>query len=107
MFFLNDSYSSIASVTSENPTANTFVHALALCNDASINGSKPSGDPTEIALLEAAQQLGLSKSEAEQNRPRLYEIAFDSKRKKMSTVHKTEEGRIVYVKGALEVFCQT
>ncbi|MCB9430649.1 MAG: cation-translocating P-type ATPase [Ardenticatenaceae bacterium] len=68
--------------------------AGALCNDASLLPDPETGrysfvgDPTEGALLVAAQQAGLSKSNLETVLPRVRELPFDSDRKRMSTVHK-------------------
>ncbi|MCA9995751.1 MAG: HAD family hydrolase, partial [Anaerolineales bacterium] len=68
--------------------------AGALCNDASLLPDPETGrysfvgDPTEGALLVAAQQAGLSKSNLETVLPRVGELPFDSDRKRMSTVHK-------------------
>jgi Ca2+-transporting ATPase len=65
----------------------------ALCNDAKLtpdtNSKKPSavGDPTEAALIIAAHQMNIEQSEIESLLPRIKEIAFDSDRKRMTTVH--------------------
>ena len=67
----------------------------ALCNDAvqERNGKQPGliailGDPTETALVTAANDLGLSKAELELLMPRVGEIPFSSERKRMTTVHR-------------------
>jgi Ca2+-transporting ATPase len=57
------------------------------------------GDPTETALVEAAQQLtggGM--------RPRrIGEIPFDSERKRMTTLHRIDDSEYAYMKGATDV----
>lgn len=68
--------------------------AGALCNDASMQPDPQTGryqaigDPTEGALLVAASQVNLQKSELEKIMPRVGELPFDSVRKRMTTVHR-------------------
>lgn len=76
--------------------------ALALNNDIAEKDGKPAGEPTELALFEAAHKANFKKAELEHTMPRLAEIPFDSKRKLMSTVHQSADGVIVYIKGAPE-----
>ena len=67
---------------------------MALCNDAVADADgKLTGDPTETALLEAAQAAGFSKHEWQETLPRLAEIPFDSERARMSTLHRDGEAR--------------
>jgi calcium-translocating P-type ATPase len=56
------------------------------------------GDPMEVALVEMAQSAapGLPLN------ARIGEIPFDADRKRLSTIHDTPEGSILYCKGALE-----
>jgi Ca2+-transporting ATPase len=57
------------------------------------------GDPTETALLEAASRLAPGHV-----RPRrVSELPFDSERKRMTTVHERDGGRVAYVKGGADV----
>ena len=73
----------------------------ALCNDAKLTV----GDPTEIALVVAADKEGYRQEELAEIYPRLLEIPFDSKAKRMTTLHKYagEKGFISFTKGALDV----
>lgn len=59
--------------------------------DNSDTGNKPIGDPTEIALVVAADRLGLDKEELEDIFPRRAEAPFDSDRKRMTTIHQIEQ----------------
>ena len=76
--------------------------AMALNNDIAEKDGQPAGEPTELALFEAAQQAGYDKATLEQVKPRLAVIPFDSKRKQMSTLHQSAEMVVVYIKGAPE-----
>lgn len=100
--YINGRYGPVENFSRNNSTTNRFIHAIILCNDASIIGSSRTGDPTEIALIELGGILGLTKQEAENKYPRIAEIAFDSERKMMTTVHETHDEKLVFVKGALE-----
>jgi len=65
----------------------------ALCNDARLSklpdgsGLSAIGDPTEGALVMAAGEKGLQQDDIEALFPRVAEFAFDSDRKRMTTVH--------------------
>ena len=77
----------------------------ALCNDAKVvrSGSDTTvlGDPTEAALIVAAEKAGLDRTELDRDYPRIREIPFNSETKQMTTVHSTAGGgMIAYVKGA-------
>ncbi len=76
---------------------------LALSNDATRTTSgAPAGDPTEIALLEAASDAGFDKSELEQQMPRLAEFPFSPERGRMTTLHGHDGRVIALTKGAPE-----
>lgn len=76
--------------------------ALALNNDVAEKDGKPAGEPTELALFEAALQNGFNKIELESRHPRLNAIPFDSERKQMTTFHSVNDGVLAVVKGAPE-----
>ena len=80
-----------------------------LCNNAELVGpsdEKPfwtiSGDPTEAALLVVAKKAGLDYKEIRNKNPRIFQLTFDSVRKRMSTINNmNEENKILAnVKGA-------
>ncbi len=54
----------------------------------------------ENALLEMAFQGGMNPEQLRGDCPRTREWPFNSRRKRMSVVHKTEDGEILLVKGA-------
>jgi len=76
-----------------------------LCNDAKVSHANGEdavlGDPTEAALIVAAEKAGLSEEALEAEFPRIAEQPFDSATKRMATVHQAPQGRrIMFVKGA-------
>ena len=76
--------------------------AMALNNDVALLDGKPSGEPTELALFEAAAAAGYRKESLEQALPRVAAVPFDSQRKRMTTVHQAERGAVIFIKGAPE-----
>ncbi|RIK36164.1 MAG: ATPase [Chloroflexi bacterium] len=86
--------------------------AASLCNNARIlppNHESPRwtvlGDPTEAALCVVAAKGGLDLATEAQAAPRVRELPFDSRRKRMATIHQIGPARVAYVKGApKEVF---
>ena len=74
--------------------------AMALCNDAALEENGAIGEPTEAALVNFAAAQGLKKPVLESRQPRCGEAPFDSGRKMMSTIHRTDTGFIQYTKGA-------
>jgi P-type Ca2+ transporter type 2C len=80
-----------------------LLRALALNNDAHIDQhGKARGEPTEAALLHAAHEAGYDRAELEKESPRLLELPFDAERKRMTTLHRADDGVIAYTKGSPE-----
>jgi len=75
---------------------------MALSNDVQLNADGVKGEPTEIALLEAALDAGFDKATLEAQLPRVGELPFDASRRCMATRHRLDNGSIVLVKGAPE-----
>lgn len=99
-----------AGALGQSPAGVLLARGLALCCDASIQGGQRVGDPTEIALVELAAQLGLDKDELDRQSPRVGELAFDSDRKMMTTLHRQGETTLSFTKGAPDQVlrrCQT
>jgi Ca2+-transporting ATPase len=61
------------------------------------------GDPTEVALVQIGDRLGVEENTYRLQHPRLCELAFDSDRKLMSTLHLVEGVPTLMTKGALDV----
>lgn len=79
-----------------------FLYGFTLCNDGVVTKDSRLGDPTELALLDMAKIYGVSRHNLERELPREDEIAFDSKRKMMTTLHKRGNKYVSYTKGAVE-----
>ena len=75
--------------------------AMALCTNAEVDeDGKGTGEPDEVALINYAASLGLSKADLTAANPRVGEVPFDSGRKMMSTVHQINGKFIQFTKGA-------
>lgn len=84
-----------------------FLHVAGLCNNARLlppNGQSPRwsvlGDPTEAALQVVALKGGLNLEVEAARARRGRELPFESRRKRMSTIHRVGTARVAYVKGA-------
>lgn len=80
-------------------SATATLIAGALCNDGAEDIDDDGrrvwlGDPTETALLQAADEAGLDVGTLRDCIPRIGEQPFDSTRKRMSTIHDRLDGRI-------------
>lgn len=95
-----------------NMDLKTLLTAASLCNNARLVPPNDEtdrytvlGDPTEACLGVAAQKAGIDVNEQLMLTPRIRELPFDSRRKRMSTIHLMEipvngSDCIAYVKGA-------
>lgn len=88
-----------------------LLHA-ALCSDATLRWEGEAhhdgayhvaGDPTEGALVVAAEKAGTSVEAARRAHPRLDVVPFESEHQYMATLHAMPDGARVVVKGAPEV----
>ncbi|HEY5081386.1 MAG TPA: cation-translocating P-type ATPase [Bauldia sp.] len=94
---------SIGDSALQAPAWTGLLAALALNNDAHQDDDGSFfGDPTEVALKRAAAEQGTDLRALTDRFPRTAEFAFDSVRKRMTTVHPSASGFIAYVKGAPE-----
>ncbi|NMC47728.1 MAG: cation-transporting P-type ATPase [Chloroflexi bacterium] len=94
-----------------------ILRAILLCNNARLISPQANetnwhilGDPTEAALKVVAAKAGISEDDELIQYPRILENPFDSRRKRMSTIHLDKSGnqrsaysqspRVAFVKGA-------
>ena len=61
------------------------------------------GDPLEVALLEAAELAGVSPEELQKQYSLQAEFSFDNRRKMASAIYKRGNEQMVYAKGAPEI----
>ena len=77
----------------------------ALCNDAKVDRTDGPdtvlGDPTEAALIVAAEKAEMHPAALARDFPRVSEVPFDRASKRMVTVHRTPQGPMrAFVKGS-------
>ncbi len=77
------------------------------CNNARVNPPDQEhptwtslGDQTEAALKVVALKYGLDEKAIAASSPRIHEIPFDARRKRMTTIHREADSEVAFVKGA-------
>ena len=95
-----------------NTSLKLIVTAASLCSNAKVvapNEENHSytvlGDPTEACLGVAAEKAGINVESLQKEWPRIRELHFDSRRKRMTTIHQldhpsSEKNRVAFTKGA-------
>lgn len=95
-----------------NPDVNLLLTAASLCSNARIlplDEKNPRytvlGDPTEACLGVVAEKASLKLEKLQSEQPRIRELHFDSRRKRMTTIHQLNKpiygkNRVAYTKGA-------
>ncbi len=89
----------------------SLLEVASSCNNARINppsmehpGWTSLGDQTEAALKVAAMKAGILEEAVNRILPRIHEIPFDARRKRMTTIHREvgpqADRKIAFVKGA-------
>jgi P-type Ca2+ transporter type 2C len=92
----------LGSEAAENDLLALLTAAL-MCNNSRLNppsaeqpGWTVLGDQTEAALRVAAMKRGLEQQEMNKSLPRIHEIPFDARRKRMSTIHQVSQVNEAY-----------
>jgi len=100
-------YDPVETALGLNQDQTYMVELLASCSNATIEvhedeGEFVIGDPTEIAIIRLLHDIGLTRLDAERLYPRVFELPFDSTRKRMTTVHHVGNNYITVTKGAFD-----
>ena len=84
-----------------------LLEVASCCNNARINapsmehpGWASLGDQTEVALKVAAMKEGILEEAVNRILPRVHEIPFDARRKRMTTIHREVNHEIAFIKGS-------
>ena len=101
-YFCNNKFDLLDKLTIDNSSNKLLLQCMILCNDATYSENSKTGDPTEIALLEAGFKFNLLKDKLNGAHKRTHEIPFDSDRKLMTTVNDFEDKSKVFTKGAID-----
>ena len=88
-----------------NDVQRLLLKAALLASDATNNEETGAsiGDPTEVALVMLGEKFGVDEEAYRAQHPRLGELAFDSDRKLMSTLHDIDGTPTLFTKGAIDV----
>ncbi|MEG2440167.1 MAG: calcium-translocating P-type ATPase, PMCA-type [Acetivibrio sp.] len=93
-------------MVSPTPFLSYLLKRVCLCCNSRIqyeDGKKEVfGDPTENALVLAADHIGINKAKLDLSYKRLNELPFDSLRKRMSVVFKEKDSYLQVTKGAFD-----
>ncbi len=88
-------------INSISKSVQMLAEGMILCSDATLENDESTGDPTEIALLILGDTLQIDRNNLAQKNQRIGEKPFDSDRKMMSVLIKSETDCKVFTKGAL------
>lgn len=84
-----------------------LLEAASCCNNARVNPPSMEhpmwtslGDQTEAALKVTAMKADIQEDEMNDILPRVHEIPFDARRKRMTTIHRDHNQEVAFIKGA-------
>jgi magnesium-transporting ATPase (P-type) len=85
----------------------SLLEVASCCNNARVHspslehpGWTSLGDQTEAAMKVASMKDGITEEAVNRILPRIHEIPFDARRKRMTTIHREVNREIAFVKGA-------
>ena len=103
--YVGDALVDFDDISMDDELQRQLVEIGLLASDATTDEETGSqiGDPTEVALVHIGDSLGIDEGSYRASHPRLRELAFDSDRKLMSTLHELPRGIMLLTKGAPDV----
>lgn len=101
-YFIEGERIPAANLDSFHPLHKQLMRCSILCNDSSNVDGVEIGDPTETALINLGDKLGVPAQRVRNVYPRISELPFDSERKLMSTFHELKDGYTMITKGAVD-----
>lgn len=102
-YYINGKSISADELDASNPVHKQLLRLSILCNDSTNEDGQEIGDPTETAMINLGDKMGVPAKRVRAAYPRLSEVPFDSDRKLMSTLHCLKDGYTMIVKGATDV----
>ncbi len=101
-FYTVGEYIEAEKLNLSDETHRLLIENLVLCSDATSDGKTGTGDPTEIALIDAGLKNGLDIEGMKTSHQRVHEAPFESDRKLMTTVNSYGGEYYVMTKGAAD-----
>ncbi len=98
--FENNKLLSVSNFETEN--SSMMIKIMSLCNNAIVSLNKITADATETALVKFLQTKNIDITIEKQKYKKLRENEFNSTTKTMSVVCLTDNGEVVYTKGAID-----
>lgn len=102
-YYIDEKRIAAKDIDPANPVHKDLLRLSILCNDSTNTDGQEIGDPTETALINLGDKLGVPALRVRNTYPRLSELPFDSDRKMMSTFHLLKDGYTMITKGAVDV----
>lgn len=97
----------VQSINNSERSKRQILKLASMCTDCNITAKDgklfAEGEPTEVALVNAALEIGENKEEIYRQEKRINDIPFDSERKLMTTIHKIGNKYKIITKGAPDV----
>lgn len=102
-YYIEEKRILVKDIDPSNPLHKDLMRLSILCNDSTNIDGQEIGDPTETAMINLSDRLGVPAQRVRNAYPRLSELPFDSDRKMMSTFHLLKDGYTMITKGAVDV----